>query len=538
MSEATLPAAGPSSGDSLHLVLFGLPSAGKSSLLGALAQTANHQDQAISGRFSERGEGLTALQKNLYQGQYKPTSEEVVEYPMTFESPEGSSAQEAVLVDCNGRTVSDILSKPLEKRPARGSLARKVKDADTLILVADGSADTGQMQRDFGQFASFLRLFEQNRSARAEVAGLPVYIVLTKCDLLAKKSDTTSAWIQRIEERKRQIDQGFHKYLAQQEDRERLAFGKIDLRVWATAVGRPALADRPARPDEPYGVAELFRQCLEAAQDFHRLRRKVSRRLNITVGGIAGLAAFMFLLAAGVYLTRPGPEVAALESSLSTLVLPEGAPAAERLKEPLDDKLAKLKLIRKNEFFSQLSAARQKQVDRAMAEIEAYMKANQDFLDKVQDPRLARTEPELAGIEKSLHTLALPKEYAKTWKDARLGQRPQVWANDIAILRKEIDKTITWINDEVAKGEKLQKKCFLLLGMDNPPPKEVDAWLAHYKEYLDKPWPYAERTRLPGSSGMTYETVYQFDKVEKEHHKWDEQVKQLKDLRNRLLGPA
>jgi hypothetical protein len=74
--------------------------------------------------------------------------------------------------------------------------------------------------------------------------------------------------------------------------------------------------------------------------------------------------------------------------------------------------------------------------------------------------------------------------------------------------------------------------------MDNPPPKEVDAWLEQYKEYLDKPWPYPARTHLPGASAMTFETVYQFDKAEMEHRKWDEQVKQLKDLRNRLLGPT
>src|SRR5262249_15578613 len=204
-----------------------------------------------------------------------PTTEEVVDYPVMLASSDGrSSPQEAVLVDCNGRVVSEILSKPLQNRPARGSLARKVKDADTLILVADGSVDTGQLQRDFSQFAASPRLCEKSRSARTEVTGLPVFIVLTKSDLWAKKTDTASTWMQRIEERKRQIGQGFHKFLAQQENREGLAFGKIDLQVWATAIGRPALADHPARPNEPYGVAELFRQCLAAAQEFHGRRRK------------------------------------------------------------------------------------------------------------------------------------------------------------------------------------------------------------------------------------------------------------------------
>src|SRR5262249_2021355 len=153
-------------------------------------------------------------------------------------------------------------------------------------------------------------------------------------------------------------------------------------------------------------------------------------------------------------------EVAALENSLSSLVLPDGAKAPDRLKEPLDDKLAKLKLIRKNEFFSQLPAARQSQVDHAIAEIEAYMKANKDCLDKVQDPRMARNEADLANIEKSLNAVALPKDKAEEWKDTRVGRRPKVWAEDIAVLRKEIEKTNVWINDQVSRGKELQKKCF------------------------------------------------------------------------------
>ena len=531
MSQVTNSAVEQSPPDSLHLVLFGLPSAGKSALLGALAQ-------ATQGNLNERGEGLSSLRTALYQGQAKPTTEEVVDYPITLASADGRSfPQEAVLVDCSGRVVSEILAKPLQNRPARGSLARRVKDADTLILVADGSVDTGQLQRDFGQFAAFLRLFEQNRSARTEVAGLPVFIVLTKCDLLAKKTDTTSSWMQRIEERKRQIGQSFHKYLAHQENREGLAFGKIDLQVWATAIGRPALADHPARPTEPYGVAELFRQCLDAAAGFHGRRRKASRRLKLTVGGITGLVAFMLLLAMGVYLTRPGAEVAALENSLSSLLLPDSAKAADRLKEPLDDKLAKLRKIRKDRFFSQLPAARQSQVDHALAEIEIYLKFNKDFLDKVQDPRLARTEADLASIEKSLNAVALPKDHAEDWKDTRVGRRPQLWANDIAILRKEVDNTIAWIHKQIPRSKELQQKGFALLGMSEIPPKDYESWLGQYKEYMDKAWPHSAGARLPGASGMTYETVYRFEGVEKAQQEWEKAKKQLKDVRDRLREP-
>ena len=48
-----------------------------------------------------------------------------------------------------------------------------------------------------------------------------------------------------------------------------LPFGSVDLSVHAVAIREPALAIRPPRRPRPIGVAELFRDCFEAA-DAHR----------------------------------------------------------------------------------------------------------------------------------------------------------------------------------------------------------------------------------------------------------------------------
>ena len=56
-------------------------------------------------------------------------------------------------------------------------------------------------------------MLEQTRGQRSEVGGLPVYLVLTKCDLLAQKDDSSISWIDRIEERKRKVDRGFQEFL-------------------------------------------------------------------------------------------------------------------------------------------------------------------------------------------------------------------------------------------------------------------------------------------------------------------------------------
>src|SRR6185312_4864573 len=143
-----------------------------------------------------------------------------------------------------------------------------------------------QVESDFVEFDRFLRHLETSRSQRAEVGGLPVFLVLTKCDLLAKPGDTAADWMERIEQHKRDVDARFRAFLARREQEAGpLPFGRIDLHLWATAVKRPALGEHPPRPREPFGVAELFRQTLEEAAAFRERRQRAGRRLLWTVTG-------------------------------------------------------------------------------------------------------------------------------------------------------------------------------------------------------------------------------------------------------------
>src|SRR5207245_4735258 len=118
-------------------------------------------------------------------------------------------------------------------------------------------------------------------------------LVLTKCDLIAKPADTSAQWMERIEERKREVHQRFQEFLAQQAAQEQMPFGSIDLHLWATAVKRPALADAPARPKEPYGFAELFRQCLDSARGFRERRPQAPQRPGRVVGLLAVIVGLM-----------------------------------------------------------------------------------------------------------------------------------------------------------------------------------------------------------------------------------------------------
>src|SRR5947209_3388476 len=238
----------------LRIVFFGLPEAGKSSLLGALVQVAQHQEPQLGGRVNDLAHGLGQLHKGVYERGPAPTNEEIVEYPVMIEPlPDNPRmpAGAATLIDSDGRVAMQLLAE--EPTADNSALAKAMFDADTIILVVDASGDASQLGKTFTQFAHFLRVFEEDRSRASEVTDLPVYLVLSKCDLLAKKTDSAATWIQRIEERKRQVHQRFQQFIEGAsasgpvpmlaED----AFGKVDLHVWATAVDRPAAAGRPAK---------------------------------------------------------------------------------------------------------------------------------------------------------------------------------------------------------------------------------------------------------------------------------------------------
>jgi hypothetical protein len=525
-----------------------MPAAGKTSLLGALAQAAQTQEHLLHGRLADPTQGLSELQHRLYDEEARRTTEEVVPYAVDFEPfvENGLARHEhlgAVLIDCDGRVANDLLlrRRTLPEDSPEGTLASEVLAADTLVLVIDASAPSGQLDADFAEFVRFLRLLERSRGERSEVGGLPVFLVLTKCDLLAQPADAPAAWLERIQERERQVQARFTEFLARKEREEGpLPFGRIDLRLWATSVKRPALAGVAAKPREPYGVAELFRQSLDTARTFRDRQRHSSRRLIWTVAGAGTVVAGMIGLAvalitgAGPQERRPGD----LETRIDSMRAAEGQTAAERFRGNLDqlkEKIGILTEVKQSPQFAELPAASQTYVTERLDELEAYV----SYLKRLQSERQfadVHSEAELQKIEETLKTkggegLALPRD---DWGQTRAGRLHHDRLEDVKLLRNAVEKIDDWYQQKKTEGERL----WTLADYQPGPAASINwrGWHTEVHRYLNsisaRPFPPTEK--LPGAASLdlTYQTVYAFDRIQQATSELENVKKRLVNLRD------
>ena len=417
----------PADPTALRIVLFGMPDAGKSSLLGALAQATHTQDRILQGRLVDQSNGLAELWRRVYEDRQRETLEEIVPYPITFDPYSGDPGAipklNVMLYDCDGRVANELLSqrKSLLKDVQAGSLAKAVLDADALILTVDASASNEQIEIDFREFIRFLRVLETYRGNSRAVGGLPVLLALTKCDLLAREPISKKEWQDRIAERQKQVKERFAHYLEGNAGAAGavLTFGSLDLRVFPTAVRRPVLAESPAQPREPLGVAELFHDCLRSAYNFRQRTVSADRRLKMTVAGVGSFlavaAAFAFFLIEG---GGPIEKPPALTDRVAQF---------EARDKPLPDRLANERLqhranelveLRDHPDFNKLPEDKKNFVRDRFDELQAYLNLREQ-LGLIGTPDKARDLDELNAIQKKLENQSvIPANFQKDWQAA------------------------------------------------------------------------------------------------------------------------
>jgi hypothetical protein len=457
-----------------------------------------------------------------------------VPYPVDFEPfrATGSDSKTpqhvgAVFIDCDGRVANDLLVRrqAIPEDSPEGTLAREVNDADTLVLVIDASAPPTQVESDFAEFDRFLRQMEISRGQRTEVGGLPVFLVMTKCDLLAQPGDTAADWMERIEQHKRDLDTRFRSFLARREQESGpLPFGRLDLHLWATAVKRPALAGSPAKAREPYGVAELFRQCLEHASIYRGRRRQAGRRLVWTVGTAGGIVALMTALAVSFTAHNLDTPTNALRERLQFLLGSDTPSEVERLNAPIRElrrRAEDLRALRNDPQFDSLSTEQQRLVRDRLDEVEAYLQYF-DRLVQSPRPRDIHNTPELREIKEELKTeLALPNE---AWKDTEAGKLHADRLQDSEALAVALKRAEDWYRDSASRAEQLrtfagQRTERGAAGVN------WDRWTVDTETLLRPDYrpPFAGPSPVPGAATtLTYDaTVLRFDEVSAVRTDWE-----------------
>src|SRR5262249_25075943 len=271
-----------------------------------------------------------------------------------------------------------------------------------------------------------------------------------------------------IEARKREVGERFRDFLARR-DGAAPAFGRIDLHLWATAVKRPALAGVPAKPREPFGVAELFRPCLERAEDFRGLRQRSERRLFWTVGAAAGLVALFVALIVGLMVLRQDSGPSPLQVRVDTYrAFNERLTAAERFQAPLPNlrqRLAMLQELRDDPDFTSLPDKDKQYVQERLTELREYV-GYLENLTQARAPAEAKSEEALQEIKDLLQTrLALPHP---DWAGTEAGRLHSQRLEQTDALQKAAARARNWYLENSDDAQRLWTFADRQVGPENP----------------------------------------------------------------------
>ncbi|MBI2808448.1 MAG: hypothetical protein HYX68_25965 [Planctomycetes bacterium] len=502
-----------------RLLLFGTPGAGKTALLGALAQAA----PALP------ADDLAELRTNTYDDQLSPT-EKTQTYNLRLQEKGSDPFSAVAVLDCGGQAALDMLraSEPFTKKQA---MHKPVLAADVVLLTVDASLSPKQLGEEFQQFGRWLRGLHHLRGRRVEVGDMPVFLVLTKCDLLAKKDDTFAKWTARIDEAKRRVEEKFREYL----DEQAHGFGTVKLLVWATAIKRPALADRSSTALEPYGVAELFHQGLREAHAFQTRRHTAQVRLQNLFAGLLGSIALLALIVAFLYEFQPSPRGERLEEKARALLPRPDASTVGRLQgglKKLQEREAKLAQVQNDAAFEGLPEETQEAINHAHDEVARYVQLYRESQHALKLPYLAKDEKEFDALEKTAKAFVVPDD----WKDTLLGRRADRCHKEFTAVRLAARAEQAWLRAETLANYTLTDASDRLYrdlrNEKKYEPAALDAWRVlkmKYDAQIHKRPSPPRRDSIPGVSRFKYENLGLFAEIKKERSKWRKSQEALQE---------
>ncbi len=530
-----------------QVLLFGHSGSGKSALLGALYQAGQIQTDVLRGEIVEPTGSLAEIRDAIYrQVELERSNTEVTQYTLQVRPWRDGElalavAQTFVLSDCSGQAAEGLIQHPgaLQGNRARGPIARAVVEADAIILMVDAASDEEELMQAFEEFDNFLTLVAQSKEDAREVGGFPVYLVLTKCDALARPAETWAQWEQRIQNRMNRAERKFKSFFREAEPEEGvtspfLPFGGMDLSVYAVAIAHPSVVDRPAQPTTPYWVAELFRDCFQSAQTQHSRVAESNRRLKWTVFAVLAFVAALFLGVVTISLFPPHTATLDLAERVTGYQLHEPEAAVRLADANLPGNRKTLEGFRDDPGFISLQDELRTYVTGRIREIVEYEKYQNDLLASTA-PGDTRSLDELAQVESRLQNeLALPPQYA--WGDTAAAQLRDKWLADITAIRSEEERYLDRYRNLTRRGT-----VFTLS------PRFGGNWLSDVNSLLNEassppadlsiPLVQSPALNLARGQALTNRIPYEFERVYQARRDWDatrERLKHLRDLAGAL----
>jgi hypothetical protein len=525
-----------------RVLLFGHRGAGKSALIGALLQAGETQGETLRGEVVHSSVDLPRIRDAVYSGtKLEPHQRELASYtirvrPWRVGSKPVGEPMSVILDDCDGKAAESLLEhpEPITQTAPESPIAKAVTGTDAIMLLVDAASTDDELKEAFQEFEKFLDVVWQAKTDARQVGGFPVFLVMTQCDRLARPMDTVAMWESRVKARSEAAWKAFDEFLkdATPEDREPspfLAFGSVDLNVMAVAVRRPLLRGGPAAPaNQPYGVAELFRDCFAEAKAHRDRVRASDTRLKWTVR--FALAAFVMLVTSlatiAIFPPQQGPTLA---EKVRAYEHHEPRPAVRLAEGEIEKNKHTLRGFTTDRDYPELEPNLRTFVESRLKEIEDY-ETYRGKLANALAPGSARSLPELAKVRDSLFgELQLPPLYA--WEETAAAKLRDKWLADITAI-------------EDAEKVLLEKyRDFDRRGTNHMITRTFDAdWLANLDaivaEAANPPFPLNDP--IPGSpainqargEAVTYRVPYEFDEVFHARRYWEQTRDKLANLRD------